>query len=108
MTVFDVVRSAVLAGFGVQEKVGEFVDDLVRKGELSESQGAKLVREWAEKADKNTTDVSKVISEAASKTLERMNIASKDDLDKLNKKLSALSARVKKLEGLEEEGEKTG
>ena len=107
MTVFDVVRNAVLAGFGVQEKVGEFVDDLVKKGELSESQGAKLVREWAEKADKGTSDVSKVISEAVSGTLEKMNIASKDDIEKLNKKLNALSARVKKLEDAEGEAGKT-
>ena len=42
----------MLAGFGVQEKVKEFVDDLVKKGELSESQGAKLVKEWSEKVRK--------------------------------------------------------
>lgn len=107
MTVFDVVRNAVLAGFGVQEKVREFVDDLVKKGELSESQGAKLVREWAEKADKGSTDVGKVLSEAGSKTLEKMNIASREDLEKLNKKIHALAARVKKLEDAEGEVEKT-
>jgi polyhydroxyalkanoate synthesis regulator phasin len=98
MTVFDVVRNAILAGFGVQEKVREFVDDLVKKGELSESQGAKLVREWAEKADKSTTDVGKTVSDAAAKTLEKMNIASRDDIEKINRKIHAISSRVKKLE----------
>ncbi len=37
MTIFDAVRTAVLAGFGVQEKVSEFINELVKKGELSES-----------------------------------------------------------------------
>ncbi|MCL4537275.1 MAG: phasin family protein [Nitrospirae bacterium] len=103
MTVFDVVRNAIMAGFGVQEKVKEFIDELVKKGELSESQGAKLVKEWTEKADKSTSELSKSMSELVSKTLEKMNIPTKDDMEKLNKKIQSLSSRVKKLEGTPEE-----
>ncbi len=105
MTVFDVVRNAIMAGFGVQEKVKEFIDELVKKGELSESQGAKLVKEWTEKADKSTSELSKSMSELVSKTLEKMNIPTKDDMEKLNKKIQSLSSRVKKLEGTPEETE---
>ena len=101
MTVFDIVKNAMLAGFGVQEKAKEFVDDLVKKGELSDSQGAKLVKEWTEKADKSTEDISKSLSDVITKTLEKMNLPTKDDIEKLNKKLNSLSARVKKLEGTE-------
>lgn len=101
MTVFDAVRNAVLAGFGVQEKVREFVDELVKKGELSESQGAKLVKEWSEKADKGSTDLGKSLSEIVTKTLEKMNLPTRDDIDKLNNSVQNLSDRVKKLEGPE-------
>lgn len=104
MTFFDAVRSALLAGFGVHEKVAEFVNDLVKKGELSESQGAKLVREWTDKADKSTEQLSKSLSDIVSKTMEKMTIPAKDDIEKLNRKIQALSARVKKLEGIKEEG----
>jgi polyhydroxyalkanoate synthesis regulator phasin len=104
MNFFDAVRSALLAGFGVQEKVAEFINDLVKKGELSESQGAKLVREWSEKADKSTEQLSNSLSDIISKTMERMTIPTKDDIEKLNKKIQTLSARVKKLEGIKEEG----
>lgn len=103
MTVFDIVRNALLAGFGVQEKVREFIDELVKKGELSESQGAKIVKEWTETANKTTEQFSKSLSDVISKTLERMNIPTKDDIDKLNKKIQSLSLRVKKLEGVKEE-----
>ncbi|HEX8947962.1 MAG TPA: phasin family protein [Dissulfurispiraceae bacterium] len=105
MTIFDLVRSALLAGYGVQEKVKEFVDELVKKGELSESQGAKLVKEWSEKADKGASEWNKSLSEMMAKTLEKMNIPSKDEIEKLNKKIHNLSARVKKLEGAVEESE---
>jgi poly(hydroxyalkanoate) granule-associated protein len=105
MNIFDAVRNAILAGFGVQEKVKEFIDELVKKGELSESQGAKLVKEWSEKADKGTTDLNKNFGDLMSKTLEKMNIPTKEEFERLNKKIQTLSARVRKLEGVTEEGQ---
>lgn len=105
MTFFDVVRNAMLAGFGVQEKVKEFIDELVKKGELSESQGAKLVKEWTEKAGKTSDQLSKSISELVNKTLEKMNLPTKDDIEKLDKKVQSLSNRLRKLEGVGEEGQ---
>jgi polyhydroxyalkanoate synthesis regulator phasin len=99
MALFDVVRNALLAGFGVQEKVKEFVDELVKKGELSESQGAKLVKEWGEKVQKNTEDISKSFNEMIAKTLSKMNLSTKDDIEKLNQKIDSLASRVGKIEG---------
>ncbi len=99
MAIVDIIRNTLLAGFGVQEKVKEMIDDLVKKGELSESQGAKLVKEWTEKVEKNTEDVSKSLSEMISKTLEKMNLSTKDDIVKMNEKIDAVTARVTKLEG---------
>lgn len=104
MTVLEIVRNVILAGFGAQEKIKEFIDELVKKGELSESQGAKLVKEWTEKADKSTSELSKIISDIITKTLEKMNIPTKDDIETLNKKIQDLSMRIKKLEGHPEEG----
>lgn len=106
MTFFDVMRNALLAGFGVQEKVSEFVNELVKKGELSESQGAKLVKEWTERADKSTEQLSKSLSELIARTMEKMTLPTKDDIEKLSKKVQAISARVKRLEGVKEEGYK--
>jgi polyhydroxyalkanoate synthesis regulator phasin len=105
MALFDVVRNALLAGFGVQEKVREFVDELVKKGELSESQGAKLVREWSEKFEKNTEDLSKSLNEMVAKTLQKMNLSTKEDIQKLNEKVDTLSSRVSKMEGAKGEGQ---
>ncbi len=99
MALFDVVRNALLAGFGVQEKVKEFIDELVKKGELSESQGAKLVKEWSEKFQKNTDEMSKSLNEMLAKTLSKMNLSTKEDIDKLHSKIDALAERVGKIEG---------
>ena len=96
--VYDMVRKALLAGLGMQEKVKELVDDLVKKGELSEGEGAKLMKEWVDKAKTSTKDINKDIKEGLSKGFEKANIATKEDLDKLSKKVQQLTARVKKLE----------
>ena len=98
MALLDIIRNAMLAGFGVQEKVKEIIDDFVKKGELSESQGAKLVKEWSEKVDKNTEDISKSLNELVHKALEKMSLPSKEEITKLNEQVNALSERIKKLE----------
>jgi len=98
MTFFETVRKAMLAGLGVQEKVNAFVDELVQRGELSDSQGARLVREWSEKARKSSEDFNRSANELVASIVGRMNLASKDELDKLSRKVQALTSRVKKLE----------
>jgi polyhydroxyalkanoate synthesis regulator phasin len=104
MTLFEALRKALLAGFGVQEKVKEVIDELVEKGELSKSEGAKLVKEWTDKAQKSTSDLNKTLSDLITKTMEKMNIPTKDDFDRLNKKVQSLSSRIKKLEEKAGEG----
>jgi polyhydroxyalkanoate synthesis regulator phasin len=98
MAILDIIRNAMLAGFGVQEKVKEIIDDFVKKGELSESQGAKLVKEWTEKVDKNAEDISKSLNDLVQKALEKMNLPSKDEIAKVSEQVNTLSERIKKLE----------
>ncbi len=98
MTLFDVVRKAMLVGFGVQEKVNEFVNELVSKGELNQSEGAKLVKEWSEKAEKTTEEINKTVNEVVGGAVKKLSLATKADLDKLNQKVQTLSTSLKKLE----------
>jgi polyhydroxyalkanoate synthesis regulator phasin len=93
------IRNALLAGLGAQEKVSELINELVKKGELSESQGAKLVKEWAEKAELNTEDISKSVNDVIKQTLEKMKLPSKADIDALSEKINEVAERVSKLEG---------
>ncbi|MFH0933325.1 MAG: phasin family protein [Nitrospirota bacterium] len=98
MSLFDIIKKALFAGLGAQEKVKELIDELVKKGEISKSQGAKIIRTWTEKADKRTDDISKNLSDLVNKTLTKMNLPTKKDIQEINKKIDALS---KKLEGTE-------
>jgi len=105
MTFFDVIRKALLAGLGLQETVSKFLDELVKKGELSESQSAKLFKEWSEKAEKSSDLLSQNISELVTISLKKMNLPTNDDLEKVNKELRSLSKRLGKLEGVKGESQ---
>lgn len=99
MTVADMLKKAMLAGLGAQEKAKEFVDELVKAGELSKSDGATLVKEWASKAEESTKDIDLKIKDAIGGAFEKLNIPTRDDLEKLEKKIQGISARLSKLEG---------
>ena len=105
MTVADVIKKAMLAGLGAQEKAREFVDELVKAGELSKSDGATLVKEWVSKAEESTKDMDHKIKDAIAAAFEKFNIPTRDDLASLEKKVLGLSARLTKLEGGNGKGE---
>lgn len=105
MTFNEIVHKALMVGIGIPEKLNEVIDDLVKKGELSESQGARLVRECSEKVGKTGDEINKGLAELVNKALEKMNIPTRDDLERLNKKISTLNSRIKKLEESSQSGE---
>ncbi len=104
MMVSEVIKKAMLAGLGAQEKAKEFIDELVKAGELSKSEGANLVKEWVSKAEESTKDVDHKIKDAIASAFEKLNIPTRDDLANLEKKVQGISARLSKLEGGEGKG----
>lgn len=98
MSFFESIHRALMAGLGVQEKVKELVDELVKKGELSETQGAQLVKEWTDKVGKTGDNLGQSISELINRTLEKMNVPTRDEIEALDRKIKSLSAKVRKLE----------
>ena len=99
MIVSEVIKKAMLVGLGAQEKAKEFIDELVKAGELSKSEGATLVKEWVTKAEESTKDMDHKIKDAIAAAFEKLNIPTRDDLASLEKKVQSLSARIAKMEG---------
>lgn len=98
MTINEIIHKTLMAGLGVPEKINEVVDELIKKGELSESQGANLVRECTDKVSSTGDEINKTLSALIDRALEKMNIPTRDEVDKLNKKITTLSTKLKKLE----------
>lgn len=104
MSVNEIIHKALMVGIGIPEKINELVDELVKKGELSESQGARIVKECSEKVSKSGDDISKGIADMVNKTLEKMNIPTRDEVEELRSKVKSLSSRIKKLEDASKSG----
>ncbi len=104
MTVAEVIKKAMLAGLGAQEKARELVDELVKAGELSKNEAATLVKEWTSKAEESTKDLDLKIKDTIAGAFEKLNIPTRDDLERLDKKIQGISARLSKLEGGEGKG----
>lgn len=98
MSLSEVIQKALMAGLGMQERLKELVDELIKKGELSKSQGAELIKGWSDKAGKTREEFDKNITDLINKTLEKINIPTRDEVEKLNRKIQSISGRLKKLE----------
>jgi polyhydroxyalkanoate synthesis regulator phasin len=99
MLIGEVIKKAMLVGLGAQEKAKEFVEELVKAGELSKSEASSLVKEWSAKAEESTKEFDKRVKETVANVLEKLNIPTREDMEKLEKKVQALNARLKKIEG---------
>jgi polyhydroxyalkanoate synthesis regulator phasin len=104
MTVAEMIKRAMLAGLGAQEKAKEFVDELVKAGELSKSDASSLVKEWVSKAEDSRKEFDSKIKDAIAASFEKLNIPTRDDIEKMEKKLQNISARLAKLENTEGKG----
>lgn len=98
----EMVRKVLLASIGAvaltQEEVEKVINKLIERGEIAEKDGRKLVKELMEKRRKKATEVKEESEEEFEKRMEevlgRMNIASKSDVDSINRKLTTLSKKL--------------
>src|SRR3989338_5876976 len=95
MGVFDMAKKALLAGLGVQESVKNFVDDLVKKGELNDADAARLLKDWMNRAEDSARDLEQKVNERVNKTLGLMNLPSRDNITRLEKQIENLSKLLK-------------
>jgi polyhydroxyalkanoate synthesis regulator phasin len=105
MTVAEIIRKTITAGAGAQEKIKLFIEDLIKTGEISKNEGATLAKEWISKAEQSTKDMDFKIKDAIAAAFEKLNIPTRDDLERMEKKIQSLSARLTRIEG---DGGKSG
>jgi len=101
----ETVRRVLMAGVGVvvlaQEEVEEFVNKLIERGEIAEKDGRKLINEVIENRKKQAQDTKQATQEEFDKRLEglldRLNVPTRGDINKLNAKVTELTAKVEEL-----------
>jgi poly(hydroxyalkanoate) granule-associated protein len=98
---FEATRKVVLASVGAvglaQDELENFVNRLVKRGEIAEKDARKLLKEATERRRKSARGMDKRMEKQLNKALDWMNIPSKQDIEELGDKISELTAKVEEL-----------
>jgi polyhydroxyalkanoate synthesis regulator phasin len=79
-----------------REQAEAVVKDLVKRGELQQRRAKKAVEELLERSRKNAEDLTKLVRQEIQSQVSALGIATKDDLARLERKLTKKSAPAKK------------
>jgi len=89
------MKKMVMAGLGVEAKARETWKDLVRRGEENQNDYAKKVKERVAGLEKDLKELEKKERDLVDRVMAKLPIATKADLDRLEKKIQELSAKFK-------------
>lgn len=95
---FQGARKILLASIGAaalaQEEIEDFVSRMIERGEIAEQEGRELVREVVEKRRARREESRDRLTQRVEESLDRMNVPTKDDIDALSAKITALSKKI--------------
>ena len=96
----EILKKSILASIGVldlsAEKVRKAVDKLVEKRRINKEEAKKLVDELVERGKKEKEKLEKALERGLTKGLKLTNIASRQQVEKLEKRLAKLEEELKK------------
>lgn len=91
---FETLDKIMLAGLGAvtmtQEKAEKLFDNYVEKGKDVKASRSGFVKEVMESAEKTRKELEKIVSEQVKKTVDSMQLATKEDIIRLEGKIDAL------------------
>ena len=87
----DMIKKTMLTGVGLtlmtKEKIETIASELMEKGQMSEKEGKEFVDELIKKSEQAKKTLETNIENIVKKLLDKMNLATKDDINNLEKKI---------------------
>lgn len=94
---FETMDKLMLAGLGAismtRERAEKIFDEYVSRGKAEKQGRAGFVKEIVDAAEKTRNDFEKLIAEQMHKTVDKLNLATRDDIKRLEEKLDRLLAK---------------
>ena len=92
----DSIHKMFLAGVGLaamtKDKIEEHVKELVEKGKLTEKEGREIADDMLKKSKQAKEDLEKQVEKLVQQTLQTLQVASKEDVEKLEARIEKLEA----------------
>jgi polyhydroxyalkanoate synthesis regulator phasin len=90
----DYIRRITLAGAGLAimttEKVQEIMDELVKKGEMTEKEAREAVSEFVEKSKRAKKDLEDKMEQTVTGLLNSMNVPTRKEIEEIKERLTRL------------------
>ncbi|MCX9088504.1 MAG: hypothetical protein OIN90_13185 [Candidatus Methanoperedens sp.] len=94
----EMFKKMGLFGVGVisltQEKIEEFSQEMIRKGEISRDEGKKFVKEVLSEKEKQMEELEDKINEKIKETFKKSVVVMKSDITALEKKIEKLEKTI--------------
>ncbi|WJH36078.1 polyhydroxyalkanoate synthesis regulator [Paenibacillus aurantius] len=91
----DILKKAIALGLGItaasRDKVQQFVDELVVKGELGQSESRDVVNRLIARGEEHRSEIKRMVQEQVRKVLADLDVATKQDLEDLERRMTAAS-----------------
>jgi polyhydroxyalkanoate synthesis regulator phasin len=99
---FELLKKSILAGLGTvvvtKSKVQETMQKMVEQGKISSEEADRFTREIVETGESEFREIRDEVSKAINKTLSELNIADREEVDKLHSRLQELEKRMDMME----------
>lgn len=96
----DLFKKVIYTGVGLvsttAEKIQTNIDELVKKGSLSEEEGKKVVEDLLENTESKKEEFEGKLKEMINNAISALNLPSKSDIDSLLARIDELEAKAKK------------
>jgi|UniRef100_A0A7C5KCB2 polyhydroxyalkanoate synthesis regulator phasin len=93
----DLISKALLMGLGVvditREKAERLIDDLVKRGEVASEERYKMIDKLLKQVDEQEKRLMQIVSETVKKTVSEMGLPTKDDMEKILKRLDDIEKK---------------
>ncbi|MBD3419788.1 MAG: hypothetical protein GF398_06705 [Chitinivibrionales bacterium] len=90
----DFIKKGIYTGVGLaymtKEKVEETAKKLIKESNLTEAEGKKFLDDLLSKADDARKATEKMVNDAVAKALGAIDVATRNDIDKLKERISKL------------------
>ncbi len=95
----DLIKKMILAGLGAlslsREKAEEISRDLIKRGELAETDEAKFVRDLMDLVEKNKAGLEEKVEKAVEKAMAKLDIPSRKEINALKEEIGKLTGKDK-------------
>ena len=96
MSIWDAIERAAYTGLGLaaltKEKLDEAVETLKKERGLTESEGRRLAEQLRDNAETARRNLDETVRAAVDKTLSRMNLATRGEVERLEARIADLEA----------------